>query len=181
MINLKRNSLSGLEAMVHDGHKPGAFSRKWRKKGNDERVLLRHGIESGATKNGALAIAKPELALPVVEDFVLTERLHGYSGQINDLADEIEALTIMNALVLLNDRPRKDTTVNAEDPEVAIIEGALLGYSNCCVDYYTETRYEDPTDIMTRFMYESVTRNLPITPDNHVLCGSCAVEFAITK
>jgi hypothetical protein len=71
------------------------------------------------------------LHVPIIED--LQER-------INQLIPSISDLSIAEAIVFLATHPRTDTENNYELPEVATLEGALLGYEPCCIKYWVETR-----------------------------------------
>lgn len=169
--------VSSLEALVVDGEKPGAYTEPWRRKRNDRDVLESLGLEVMPTSRRSLAIAYPRLAAEVLGGLSLGEAGNIFRKDVVKLAGNLGDLSISAALASLAD---SHPSSEREDPEVAILQGALLGYDPCCVDYYVATHYlgeaKDPASEALRGSKASYT-----WADAHILCGACAVEFLPSK
>jgi hypothetical protein len=165
---------------VIDGEKPGTFIDEHPKVVLGKQRFKRSGLEGVAGHYRAIAVAFPRPASEVIRSFALTERLGQYSTRMDRVVGEIGDKTIAATLAALDAYPRHfDPRRNVEEPEVAILEGALLGYNNCCVDYYVATRYEGvPEDPVTTLVTNSI--DFDKWPDSHVLCRACGIELAAT-
>jgi len=96
------------------------------------------------------------------------------------LYHQLQSLKVPNALKLLSEYPRNDDQFigiiewNGERPEVAIMEGLLLGYRPCDIFYYIRTRYLGEKEHALEHNY------LGKLDCPHVICFSCASELLST-
>jgi|GEM_PF-5315520 len=182
LIMNRSSELKPLERMVLEGKKPGAFVSSPRPISQSMSLYESVGLEgalSAVYDPQHLAIGHPTPALDIWEDFTLTSRLEVHAENLTRLASEIGSRTTAHALAFLNAYPRGNHPLNLEDIEVAIMEGALLGYHEGCVDYYVGTRYEgepaDP-DVLSLNEILLLSMNEEAWPDPHILCPPCSVE-----
>lgn len=165
-----------LERKVLEGVKPGAYITTRRAIPRSISLYEHLGLEAIQIEDKFFAIAQPQIARDVWEQFEHRPRFEAYRAQIEKVADGIGSKSVAQALVSLDLHPRKIPYINPynlENPEVAILQGALLGYHSGCVDYYIATRYEgvERSPIQPSIDYSS-------WPDPHVLCPPCRIDSA---
>ncbi len=134
-----------------NGQKPGARidglnnSKKYLKLGL-EAIPTGNWDEGKITRPLKLTIGKPQAVEEVLLSRVIPE-IPQIRSRISALLEEIKDKSVAKALVFLDQYPRQDEEYavvemnNLERPEVAAAIGVLLGYKDCCIKYYVETRY----------------------------------------
>lgn len=114
----------------------------------------------------------PSLVLPVLRIRVIKRRLRTLIGKVRDKS-------VAQTLAFLLSYPRVDkvygvvTAGNLERPEVAILQGLLLGYAPCCIEYYIETRYLRSAEPIVLKTVVSDEVRLAKRLRNHVRCPEC--------
>lgn len=168
--------------MVLDGKKPGAFVDLDEEL--DERLSVKpsgHWSDGKINKPNQLAISLKGNRVSNVLDYLHLNvySVIGMEERLLPLYDDIKNMEICDALVYLNEYPREDVeyesveAVNLELPEVAILEGELLGYRACDVIYYIKKNYIDGRGHSLDYIYPE--------ENPHILCYECAKEHMIGK
>ncbi len=169
-----------LVKMVMDGKKPGAFIDIL-ENSPDNRLKT---VKTGAWFRGA--VQEPDgMAISMkgvnVSDVVNPWTLRAYSGsgieeRLYGIWQKIENEEVADALAYLNEYPRLDNEFSAvhksnlERPEIAILEGHLFGYDQCCIDYYFRRNYLGGEKHDLDFLFSP--------PENpHILCYECSNQM----
>ncbi len=162
-------------ALVLSGQKPGAFT---------DPIYLGDELHPGYDQLGLvtydsswqLAVSQLKLAGTVIEQSGVIEELAPLVPEITKVAEAVSPLVVARALASLSDAPRLTGNNGFELPEVAALEGALLGYDNCDIDYYLRTRYlDEPEDPITTSLFIAISNKVNPWPDSHILCPDCSV------
>lgn len=144
--------MSHLVYLVIRGKKPGCYVSKTKKVIN---LAKRHGLDIIDTKPytpwktkslACIVVAKKEKVKYVLARTTLP-CIPQLQRRMKKLVIILSNKSVTEALAYINAYPRKDRIYkkvekwNLERPEMATLEGILLGYPSCCIEYYINTRY----------------------------------------
>lgn len=107
-------------------------------------------------------------------------------NRLEKLIKKLPDKSLAKVLKFLDRYPRVDSvydvsTDNLERPEVALLEGALLGYPACCVEYYIKVNYlnmpeQTPSKTKVKKSLRSKTKEY-----EYARCPRCYRETKVNK
>jgi hypothetical protein len=187
-----------LVQMVVNGSKPGCLAVLLTEDENDpitpeeyaQEIAKRYDLECikadtvegnkiiDNSEYGHYAIAKKRKVTDILAKAKLP-KIPKIQDRVPKITDEIKNMTIAEALAYLGIVPRVDEEFamvqedNFEKPEVALMQGVLLGYKPCCIEHHIHTRYlRSPGDFeMEEKQYE--TEQYFGSQYHHGLCDDC--------
>jgi hypothetical protein len=171
-------SIPLLVQMVLDGKKPGAYIDDL----SGVEQFKSFGLDVISTGPAWRDVTLPENCLVIAKKQKVKDALtHVHlpliprlQSRVDSILSKINDLSVAETLVLLNQMPRVDDEYdieisNLERPEVALLEGVLLGYKSCCVTYYISTRYlKVPRDETSEQI-----NNEHAGENSHIRCPTC--------